>query len=198
VVDAHEIDVAGISAVLSRFEQRIHLVETTHDADVVLYGVREQQSGHDTDLHSLLRSHPATVVLLGWRATSPQSEWALSCGAHGHLSKTLGGEELVAKVERIHRSRDRSSGFPDDGHCHPGLRLAGLTPRELEVVGLITRGLTNQEIADRAYISINSVKTYVRTAYRKIGVVRRSQAVSWGVQHGLDVAHDAVPVGAPV
>ena len=52
---------------------------------------------------------------------------------------------------------------------------------------LITQGLTNQEIADRVYISINSVKTYVRTAYRKIGVARRSQAVSWGVQHGLDV-----------
>ena len=134
----------------------------------------------------------ATAHAASWRATSPQAEWALSCGAHGHLSKTLSGDELVAKVERIHGARDRSSGFPEDRHCHPGLRLAGLTPRELEVVGLITRGLTNQEIADRAYISINSVKTYVRTAYRKIGATRRSQAVRWGMEH--DFAPDRARV----
>ena len=53
------------------------------------------------------------------------------------------------------------------------------------MLALITQGLTNQEIADKAYISINSVKTYVRTAYRKIGVSRRAQAVSWGMDHGF-------------
>ncbi|MDO9498020.1 MAG: LuxR C-terminal-related transcriptional regulator, partial [Nocardioides sp.] len=54
-----------------------------------------------------------------------------------------------------------------------------------EVVALITQGLSNQEIADRCYLSINSVKTYVRTAYRKMQVTRRSQAVLWGIAHGL-------------
>ncbi len=52
--------------------------------------------------------------------------------------------------------------------------------------GLITQGLSNQEIADRSYLSINSVKTYIRTAYRKIGVTRRSQAVVWGMKHGFE------------
>ena len=51
----------------------------------------------------------------------------------------------------------------------PG-RAAGLSPREAEVLALITRGLSNQEIADRAHVSINSIKTYIRSAYRKIGV----------------------------
>ena len=57
--------------------------------------------------------------------------------------------------------------------------------REAEIVALITQGLSNQEIADRSYLSINSVKTYIRTAYRKMGVERRSQAVLWGIQHGF-------------
>ena len=66
----------------------------------------------------------------------------------------------------------------------PG-REAGLTAREAEVLALITQGLSNQEIAERSYLSINSVKTYIRTAYRKVGVTRRAQAVVWGMQHGL-------------
>ena len=73
--------------------------------------------------------------------------------------------------------------------------MAGLAPRELEVLALITQGLTNQEIADRAYLSINSVKTYVRSAYRKIGVSRRSQAVGWGLRAGLD--HQPEPAAVP-
>ena len=54
------------------------------------------------------------------------------------------------------------------------------------MLALITQGLSNQEIAERSYLSINSVKTYIRTAYRKIGVTRRSQAVVWGMQHGFE------------
>ena len=63
---------------------------------------------------------------------------------------------------------------------------AGLSARESEIVALITKGLTNQEIAERAYVSINSVKSYIRSAYRKIGVTRRSQAVAWAMQNGFE------------
>ncbi len=201
-MDEHEIDIAGVSAVLGRFDDRIRLVDlaspTIDPPDVILYGVREHHAWHDADLHLLLRDQPATVIVLGWGPDAPQFRWALSCGAHGRLSKTLSGEQIVSGVEQIHHDRDRPS-TPLVDYCHPALLDVALTRRELEVLTLITQGLTNQEIADRVYISINSVKTYVRTAYRKIGVARRSQAVSWGVQHGLDVtrSHDAdlhVPV----
>ena len=66
----------------------------------------------------------------------------------------------------------------------PG-RSAGLSPREAEVVALITRGLSNQEIAERAHVSMNSIKSYIRSAYRKIGVERRTQAVLWAVANGF-------------
>ncbi len=65
-------------------------------------------------------------------------------------------------------------------------RTHGLTAREAEIIALITQGLSNQEIAERSYLSINSVKTYIRTAYRKIGVERRAQAVLWGIKHGFE------------
>ena len=186
VVDDHEIDVAGVTAVLGRFTDRVSLVPPDEDdVDVVLYGAREHHPGHDTDLHALLRSSDATVIVLGWSADGPQSDWALACGAHGRLAKTMAGSDLVAGLERINRERDRARELPQDEGCHPAPRMTGLTPREQEVLTLITRGLTNQEIADFAYLSINSVKTYIRSAYRKIGVTRRSQAVGWGLLAGL-------------
>ena len=55
----------------------------------------------------------------------------------------------------------------------------GLTPREVEVLDLIAHGLSNQEIVNELSLSINSVKSYIRSAYRKIGVDSRTQAVLW-------------------
>lgn len=66
----------------------------------------------------------------------------------------------------------------------PG-RMAGLSSREAEVIALIASGLTNHEIADRAYVSLNTVKTYIRSAYRKIGVERRPQAILWAMENGF-------------
>ncbi|CAN5386080.1 hypothetical protein BH11ACT8_BH11ACT8_34920 [soil metagenome] len=60
-----------------------------------------------------------------------------------------------------------------------------LTPREHDVIALVARGLSNQDIADELYLSINSVKTYIRSAYRKMGVTRRPNAIIWAAQHGL-------------
>ena len=71
-----------------------------------------------------------------------------------------------------------------------GLGAVGRPAREVQVLALIAEGLTNQEIADRVFVSINSVKTYVRSAYRKIGVNSRSQAAVWAMQHGI-VRRDA-------
>ena len=67
-----------------------------------------------------------------------------------------------------------------------------LTPRELEILTLITGGLTNGEIGEELGLSINSIKTYIRQAYRKIDVERRTQAVAWGMANGL--VADAEPV----
>jgi DNA-binding CsgD family transcriptional regulator len=65
-----------------------------------------------------------------------------------------------------------------------GANEHGLTEREAQVLDWIAQGMSNQEIAESAYVSINSVKTYIRSAYRKIGVKSRSQAVAWAVRRG--------------
>jgi DNA-binding NarL/FixJ family response regulator len=197
VVNDYEIVVAGVAAMLYPFSDRIEVVElvagaqVASDVDVVLYDTFGQVQGDGVDLPDLVHGSGALVCIYSWNVQPGLVDAALDRGAAGYVSKALSAEEVVSAIEQIHRGEivrqvpDASSTEQSPGADWPG-RDFGLTQREAEVLALITQGLTNQEIADRAYISINSVKTYIRTAYRKIGATRRSQAVVWGMQHGFE------------
>jgi NarL family two-component system response regulator LiaR len=60
------------------------------------------------------------------------------------------------------------------------VREFGITPRELEILGLIATGLSNREIADRLFVSENTVKTHSSRLFEKLGAKRRTQAVQIG------------------
>ena len=60
-----------------------------------------------------------------------------------------------------------------------------LSAREADVIALVSQGLSNQEISAELFLGINTIKTYIRTAYRKMGVKSRSQAVLWGLERGM-------------
>ena len=66
----------------------------------------------------------------------------------------------------------------------PG-QAEGLSLRESEILQMITWGLSNEQIAARSFLSINSVKSSIRSCYRKMSLSTRSHAVLWGVAHGL-------------
>ena len=189
IVDDYAVVIAGVASFLA--EERIDVVETgaslpvISDVDVVLYDTFGQVEGEGVDLSEYVRSSGAKVVVYSWNLRPDLIEQALAEGASGYLSKVLTGPVIIAALERIMNGEvvvlagDHESSVDGVGDW-PG-RSAGLTPREAEVVALIARGLSNQEIADRAYVSINSVKSYIRTAYRKIGVERRTQAMLWAM-----------------
>lgn len=61
----------------------------------------------------------------------------------------------------------------------------GLTPREIEVLGLIAAGLSNKEMAAQLFVSENTIKTHCSRVFDKLGAGRRTQAVQLGKQHGL-------------
>lgn len=201
IANDYEIVIAGVVGLLAPFEDRVQIVELAankpiaSDVSIVLYDTFGQVQGDGYDLEELLEDADAKVVIFTWNLQPDLIERAHAHGARGYLSKALSGEEIVEALEAIHRGEVVALPRPvDDSKLAgnwPGKDF-GLTQRESEVLALITQGLTNQEIADRAYISINSVKTYVRTAYRKIDVTRRSQAVSWGMQHGFQPDHSRV------
>jgi NarL family two-component system response regulator LiaR len=101
-------------------------------------------------------------------------------GADHVISLSVGAEELWDVLERATGSRTRR--HQDAG---PHDRPAGLTQRELMVITLIGAGLSNKQIAARLFVSNNTVKTYIRTGYRKIGVQSRVNAALWAMEHGL-------------
>jgi NarL family two-component system response regulator LiaR len=61
----------------------------------------------------------------------------------------------------------------------------GITPRELEILGLVAEGLSNREIAEQLFVSENTVKTHCSRAFDKLGARRRTQAVQLGKEFGL-------------
>jgi len=61
----------------------------------------------------------------------------------------------------------------------------GITPRELEVLGLVAEGLSNREIAGKLYVSENTVKTHCSRAFDKLGARKRIQAIQLGKEFGL-------------
>ena len=65
------------------------------------------------------------------------------------------------------------------------VRELTITPRELEILGLIANGLSNREIAEKLFVSENTVKTHSSRLFDKLGAKRRTQAVQMGKQLGL-------------
>jgi NarL family two-component system response regulator LiaR len=196
IVNDYEIVVAGVAAMLAPHHDRIDVVEldagvpVVNDVDVVLYDTFGQVQGDAVDLEDLVRGRGFRVVIFSWNTQPDLVERAIARGAAGYLSKGLSAGEIVAALEAIHAGETitpppSASVAREANGAWPG-REHGLTAREAEVIALITQGLSNQEIADQSYLSINSVKTYIRTAYRKIQVTRRSQAVAWGLKHGFE------------
>jgi DNA-binding NarL/FixJ family response regulator len=203
LVDDYDIVVMGIAHILEQYRDRVVIAEldTNKDVsdmvDIVLYdSFAQPESDHD-EISVLIRNQRARrVAVYTWNFDPDLIESARQQGVHGYLSKALPARELVAALEAIHAGdivisdppfRVRSIG----GLNWPG-RSEGLTDRESEILALITQGKSNAEVAKLTYLSPNTVKSYIRTIYRKIGVTSRTQAVLWGVRRGFTPDHDRV------
>lgn len=203
VVNDYEIVVHGVAQMLADHADRVIVVEldsrlpVSSDVDIVLCDSFGFVRGDGVDVPELVAAGNGKVVMYSWTRDQRAIAEALAQGASGYVSKSLPAGDLIEALEAVHRGETVTSGEGDDenpegGADHPG-RDAGLSPREAEVLALIAKGLSNQEIAATAFLSVNTVKTHIRHAYAKIGVTRRPQAVVWALQHGfVPVTHREV------
>lgn len=204
LVDDFEVVVRGVAAMLAPFDDRIEVVEMaldapiTRDVDVVLFDTFGQGEVHVDDIQALVDNpHARNVAVYTFNFSNELIATARSRGVNGYLSKTLGADELVDALERISQGEVVIAGPPTSRRSRTSTRgwpgkERGLTEREAEVLTLATQGLTNAEIAERLFISVNSVKTHVRHLYRKIDVHNRAQAVAWGIDNGFRPPHHAL------
>ncbi len=91
-------------------------------------------------------------------------------GVHGHASRSALGENYAVVVQ------------PRCVHAEP---IAGLSPREREVLRLVARGLTDVDLAERLGIGAATARSYMQSVRKKLGVRSRSQAVALAIAAGL-------------
>lgn len=184
VLGEDELVVHGLAAMLARTPslQLVTAREARLDSvDLVLADVSRCQDVET--LQRLTGLVPAgRLVLFCWDLTVQTSSLGLRLGARGCLSKSLPAPVLVDALRRIARGEVVVRGLRE---AAPATTVAQLTQREAEVLALIASGATNQQIAELVRVSPNTVKSYIRAAYRKIGVDSRSRAVLWAVRNGL-------------
>ena len=193
ITSDHDVVRTGLTTLLEEHDA-LEVTEGAVDtlvldgADVVLYDVMALLDG-DAELMRMVKETDVAVLAVTRDLRPDLADSALATGVDGCVSLDASADELVAAVEAAAWGDLSGAGDPDatDFTVNPGLDddRVHLAPREAEVLTLITAGLSNVEIAERLYLSINSVKTYIRGAYRRIDVRTRSQAVVWCMQNGL-------------
>ncbi|WP_210650910.1 response regulator transcription factor [Nocardioides sp. SYSU D00065] len=128
------------------------------------------------------------VAVFTWNHQPALVHEVVGTGVAGYLSKSLSAAQLGRALRAIEMG-EFVVAPRQPVPARSGLRTSSevdlLTVRERETVAHIATGKSNNEIAEEMQISLNSVKSYIRSAYRKTGVQSRSQAVLWAVSHGV-------------
>jgi DNA-binding NarL/FixJ family response regulator len=159
---------------------------STGEPDVLLYDAYALLDGDTTELDYWIKETASTVVVMTQPLRPDLGALALERGAEAVVGMNSPTDDFISVVLCA------ATGTLDDSEvalaAEQQTRLgeaAGLSPRETDVLRLVVQGLTNQAIAAELFLSVNSIKTYIRSAYRKIGVTTRSQVVAWCVQQGF-------------
>ena len=203
LVDDYDVVVLGLAQMLEPYRDRVLIAEIDtneglHDqVDVVLYDSFAQPESDHEEIKVLVANPRARhVVVYTWNFHPDLVEQARSQGVHGYLSKSLPARELVAALEAVNAGKIVFNDPPRRARSANGLnwpgRADGLTDREAEILALITQGKSNAEVAALTYLSPNTVKSYIRTVYRKIDAGSRTQAVLWGIANGFTPDHHRI------
>ena len=196
IVDDHPVVLAGLTSMLgtqagmevvgsaASGEEALDMLRL-RPADLVLHDLRMPgMNGIDT-LHALKRAKiNVRVIILTSFETDEDIYRAVQAGAQGYLVKDAPQSDMIEAIWAVHAGKRY---FPR----HIASRLAermtriNLTARELEVLVLIARGLTNKEIGSALQISGNTVRNHVNSIMEKLEVADRTEAATTAIHRGI-------------
>lgn len=198
VVDDHRLFLTGVEAELS---EHLEVVGTATDVDeaveailalqpdVVLVDVHIPGGGGVTVVRNCLTASPELRFLALSASDAPDDVIAMiRAGARGYVTKSIGPEELVDAIRRVHDGdavfSPRLAGFVLDAFAGsvtttPDPELDLLTDREREVLRLIARGHAYKQVASRMTISVKTVESHMTSVLRKLQLSNRHELARW-------------------
>jgi DNA-binding NarL/FixJ family response regulator len=210
IVAASPVVRAGLEALLTR-SASVTIVGATsgdaltddieaHEPQVVLLAVEPRDTTPPPVVSRVALSPdaisrtPAFVLL----ADAPSASWAADAirgGARSVLPRDATPDEIIAALEAaavglVTLPAELAADFVSGSRARSAPRSAGsptqpLTPREVEVLGMLAEGLANKNIAARLGISEHTVKTHVASILTKLDAFSRAEAVAIGARQGL-------------
>jgi two-component system, NarL family, response regulator DevR len=202
LVDDHEMVREGLKAMLQS-EPDLEVVAETglgRDVpalidrtrpDIVLLDVRlPDMSGVDV-CRQVTRSHPDVKVIMLTTFVDPDLvDECIDAGARGYLVKDVRGMSLKENVRAVSRGQavlapEVAGGILDRVRDRRSAEAGppALSQSQLAILGLMTRGFSNREIATEIHLSENTIKTHVQEIFRKLGVHNRVEAVMTATKH---------------
>jgi two-component system, NarL family, nitrate/nitrite response regulator NarL len=154
--------------------------------DVVLLDISMPRIDGLTCLDRIRTLHPEVKVVMCSMSSDPEEiEDAFRRGASGYIVKNVNPRDLPSAVRQaVEGTAFHALGLPAISDESIG-RTTGLTPRELEVMKAVARGLSNKAIAKEFWITEQTVKFHLGNIFRKLGVTNRTEAARWALNKGL-------------
>ena len=156
-----------------------------HLPDVTLMDLRlPDKSGIDAMIAVRKEFPEARVIILTTFEGDVEIQRALEAGARGYMLKSMPPKELVEVIRQVHAGKKR---IPPQLAAQLAEHLSDedLTPREIEVLSQIAGGNRNRDIAEKLFITEETVKVHIKHIMEKLGASDRTQAVAIGVRRGI-------------
>jgi|SRR5215813_4134795 len=156
-----------------------------HSPQITLMDLRMPVMDGIEATRSLIRDFPqARIIVLTTYEGEEDIHRALQAGARGYLLKDALRDELLSAIRAVHLGRKY---IPPDiaARLAERIPMSDLTTRELEVLGLIVKGMNNADIAAALSISRGTVKIHVNNILSKMGVSDRTQAATAAIKRGI-------------
>lgn len=195
-VDDHPLLRQGLAAIIDHEPDMLLVAQAStaqealqqfrkHLPDVTLMDLRlPDKSGVDAMIAIRTEFHEARIIMLTTFEGDVEIHRALEAGARGYMLKSMPPKELVEAIRQVHAGKKR---IPPQLAAQLAEHLSDddLTAREIEVLKQIAGGNRNRDIAEKLFITEETVKVHIKHIMEKLGASDRTQAVAIGLRRGI-------------